>query len=264
MRARLLAFAPAAVSLIFLLGAGAAAPSDDWENFVDGLKIRRTVSPPDARQGDAGTRSGDFCEIQFYAWELAQDGVTRRRLVDAAPFGQPARQLLAGEGREPAPLELSVIGLRPGEGRQLLAPPGRWQGVEGAVLVDVQILERKSGVKVDLLTTRTGPQLVRAAHGDRATFAWTLALLDADGNPQPVALPAKDVTCTLGDGTLVRGLDFGLRGMAAGETRSITVPPHLGYGDKGAGGDLVPPGGVMRFTVQMRKVEKAPERKIGK
>ena len=44
--------------------------------------------------------------------------------------------------------------------------------------------------------------------------------------------------------------------MAAGESRRITVPPHLGYGDQGAGGDLVPPGSTLVFMVEMKKVEK--------
>lgn len=247
----------AALLLPSLLGASAPVPQDGWEDFVDGLKIRRTLAPPDAEKSAPLTKAGDCCLVQFYAWELTPDGAARKRLLDAAAFGQDPRQILVGEGREPAPLELALIGLRPGEGRQLRAPAGRWKDAVGPVLVEAQLLERQAGIKVESLQKRNEPQLTRAAKGDQVTFVWSLAVVDADGNPQPVDLPTKDpIVCALGDGTLVRGLDFGLRGMAAGETRQITVPAHLGYGDKGAGGDLVPPGSVMVFAVGMRKVER--------
>lgn len=39
----------------------------------------------------------------------------------------------------------------------------------------------------------------------------------------------------LGEGRLLEGIDKGLRGMCVNERRSITVPPHLGYGSTGAG-----------------------------
>lgn len=43
----------------------------------------------------------------------------------------------------------------------------------------------------------------------------------------------------LGGDKVIDGLDEGLRGMCAGEKRLVTVPPHLGHGEKG-GEDLGP------------------------
>ena len=37
----------------------------------------------------------------------------------------------------------------------------------------------------------------------------------------------------LGSDKVIDGLDLGLRGMCAGERRVVTVPPHLGHGEKG-------------------------------
>ena len=37
----------------------------------------------------------------------------------------------------------------------------------------------------------------------------------------------------LGWDKVIDGLDEGLRGMCVGEKRLITVPPHLGHGEKG-------------------------------
>lgn len=37
----------------------------------------------------------------------------------------------------------------------------------------------------------------------------------------------------LGSEKVIDGLDEGLRGMCMGEKRVVTVPPHLGHGEKG-------------------------------
>lgn len=37
----------------------------------------------------------------------------------------------------------------------------------------------------------------------------------------------------LGADKVIDGLDEGLRGMCVGEKRLVTVPPHLGHGEKG-------------------------------
>jgi len=40
----------------------------------------------------------------------------------------------------------------------------------------------------------------------------------------------QPLTFTIGDGSVVRGFDQGVRGMREGEAKSIVVPPELGYG----------------------------------
>ena len=50
---------------------------------------------------------------------------------------------------------------------------------------------------------------------------------------------------TLGLEQVIRGWDEGLLDMCVGDQRSLTVPPTLGYGDRGAG-TVIPGGATLR------------------
>jgi FK506-binding protein 14 len=61
----------------------------------------------------------------------------------------------------------------------------------------------------------------------------------------------------LGVGHVIRGWDEGLLDMCVGEKRKLTIPPHLAYGDSGAG-DLIPPGSTLVFETELVDVGEAP------
>jgi peptidylprolyl isomerase len=54
----------------------------------------------------------------------------------------------------------------------------------------------------------------------------------------------------LGVGQVIRGWDEGIVGMRVGGRRRLTIPPHLAYGDRGAGA-LIKPGETLIFVVDL-------------
>ena len=57
----------------------------------------------------------------------------------------------------------------------------------------------------------------------------------------------------LGAGQVIQGWDSGIAGMKVGGRRRITIPPHLGYGDRGAGA-AIKGGETLIFVVDLVKV----------
>jgi peptidylprolyl isomerase len=54
----------------------------------------------------------------------------------------------------------------------------------------------------------------------------------------------------LGVGQVISGWDQGIAGMKVGGRRRLTIPPHLAYGDRGAGG-VIGPDETLIFVVDL-------------
>ncbi|MFI6482926.1 FKBP-type peptidyl-prolyl cis-trans isomerase [Nonomuraea sp. NPDC050663] len=54
----------------------------------------------------------------------------------------------------------------------------------------------------------------------------------------------------LGGGRVIAGWDQGVAGMKVGGRRKLVIPPHLGYGNRGAGA-AIKPGETLIFVVDL-------------
>ena len=54
----------------------------------------------------------------------------------------------------------------------------------------------------------------------------------------------------LGAREVIEGWDQGVKGMKVGGRRRLTIPPHMGYGDRGAGG-VIRGGETLVFVVDL-------------
>ena len=58
----------------------------------------------------------------------------------------------------------------------------------------------------------------------------------------------------IGVGQVIQGWDQGVEGMKVGGRRKLVIPPHLAYGDRGAGG-AIKPGETLVFVVDLLGVQ---------
>merc|ERR1712065_68077 len=58
----------------------------------------------------------------------------------------------------------------------------------------------------------------------------------------------------LGAGRVIKGWDQGLQDMCIGEKRTLTIPPELGYGSRGAGGKI-PGGATLVFETELLEIK---------
>ncbi len=75
-----------------------------------------------------------------------------------------------------------------------------------------------------------------------------------DGTEFDSSIPrGQPFTFTLGAGQVIKGWDLGVEGMKIGEKRSLVIPPHLGYGIRGAGA-TIPPNATLVFDIELLEV----------
>lgn len=69
---------------------------------------------------------------------------------------------------------------------------------------------------------------------------------------------ATPLTIQLTRQNVIEGWFWGIQGMRKGGIRSLTVPPHLAYGEVGIGG-IIPKNATLRFVIELHETQRPPE-----
>lgn len=60
---------------------------------------------------------------------------------------------------------------------------------------------------------------------------------------------------TIGAGQVIKGWEEGVQGMRVGSQRRLIIPADLAYGERGAGGGVIPPDATLVFDIELLGIE---------
>lgn len=177
---------------------------------------------------------------------LRSEGALPEAALGAKTAASAADEPAADERQRPQPRE------REREQRVAAAPAAEAPAKPAAAQGAPQLVMLDDGLKYTDVKMGKGR---KAARGNKLTVKYTGLAPDAraaGGWREFDSNQGKAFHFTLGDGEVIRGWDSGLLGMKQGGTRRLVVPPHLGYGDSGAG--PIPPKATLIFEIQLLNV----------
>ncbi|TMS22273.1 Peptidyl-prolyl cis-trans isomerase FKBP10 [Larimichthys crocea] len=217
----------------------------DIHNPKDNVTIEDQVVPESCTRK---TVVGDYVRYHYNGTFL--NGIT----FDTSYQRNSTYNTYIGMGYVIAGMDQGLLGACTGERRRVIIPPHMAYGEQGAgnvippsaVLVfDVHVIDFHN--PNDTVCNET------TGENDLVHYHYNCTLVD--GTPLFSSHDYDNLQdAVLGSDKVIDGLDVGLRGMCVGEKRVITVPPHLGHGEKGATG--VPGSAVLVFDIEMMSFEK--------
>ena len=104
----------------------------------------------------------------------------------------------------------------------------------------------ESGLQIEEITVGNGESAVAGQFVSVRYTGWLTNGSKFDSSKdrnEPFEFP-------LGQRNVIAGWDEGVQGMRVGGVRKLTIPPHLGYGARGAGG-VIPPNATLVFEVEL-------------
>ncbi|MEE6465667.1 hypothetical protein FKM82_006639 [Ascaphus truei] len=222
----------------------------DLHNPKDRITVENQHVPENCERR---TQAGDFIRYHYNGSLL--DGT----FFDSSYSRNHTYDTYIGKGYVISGMDEGLLGLCVGERRRVTIPPHLGYGEEGrgkipgsAVLVfDIHVIDfHNTGDSVNI-TSQFKPSncTVLSKKGDYLKYHYNATLMDGtmlDSTHQY----GKTYNIVLGSGQVVLGMDISLKDMCVGETRTVVIPPHLGYGEAGVEGE-VPGSAVLVFDIEL-------------
>lgn len=274
MRLRSLKASILIAGLVCVLG---CETSNSAESTMQEIKV-----DPDAKEIENGLRykdnapgSGDSAKpghalTVHYTGMLMVNG---KKFDSSLDRGTPFTVTL-GEGRVIKGWEKGLAGMKVGGKRRLYIPSEMAYGARGAgrdippnadLVFDVELLKiagnpwQEVKIPADAVKTKSGLLYVdtKAGTGDEAKSGQNVTVhytgvLQKNGKKFDSSVDRNEpFTFKLGAGEVIKGWDEGVAGMKMGGKRTLYIPAELGYGQRGAGGGVIPPNAMLVFEVEL-------------
>lgn len=243
------------------LGVGSAIPPDatlifdvlllDIWNENDNVQIR-TISKPEGC--NRTVQDTDFVRYHYNGTLL--DGT----VFDTSYSRLSTYDTYVGTGSLIKGMDAGLQGMCTGERRNVIIPPFLAYGEKGystvipphaSLVFDVHLIDfhnPKDGITID---NQIIPETCsrKTGVGDFVRYHYNGTFMD--GIVFDTSYQRNQTYDTyIGMGYVIAGMDQGLLGVCVGERRRIIIPPHLGYGESGAG-DKIPGSAVLVFDIHM-------------
>ncbi|NXY53005.1 FKB10 isomerase, partial [Callaeas wilsoni] len=187
-------------------------------------------------------------------------------LLDGTPFDSSYSKgstydTYVGTGWLIKGMDQGLLGMCAGEKRSIIIPPFLAYGEKGyGTVIPPQASLVFSVLLVDFHNPKDGVFLEhlevpesckrRAVTGDFVRYHYNGTLMD--GTLFDSSYSRNQTYNTyIGKGYIIPGMDQGLQGVCMGEQRRVVIPPHLAYGEDGAGKHKIPGSAVLIFDVHI-------------
>ncbi|MBN3283054.1 FKB10 isomerase, partial [Polyodon spathula] len=245
------------------LGAGSVIPPDavlvfdvvllDIWNKDDQVQTTTVYKPEDCKRT---VQNSDFVRYHYNG-----------TLLDGTPFEsrqghskQHTYDTYVGDGWLIKGMEEGLIGMCVGERRNIIIPPFLGYGETGhgteippqaSLMFDVLLVDLHNPKDDLTIENQVIPDLCKrkSVTGDYIRYHYNGTLLDGTFFDSSYSRNSTYNTY-IGMGFVIPGMDKALQGVCIGEKRRIIIPPHMAYGESGAG-ESIPGSAVLVFDIHV-------------